>query len=188
MISLIISLFSSSGVGSLIGWVGGLLNRKVDLEAKKAEYGYNLGMRDKDLAETQAEVAGRVAVADRAVTEVKAVAEGNIKTAVATAEGITEQAAYNAMAESYKEQAQALGGKWGWVDATSKLIRPVVTVAFVIISLAISVYIILKALQSGVTFTVDDWKEWVTYVIHWVFFQAGVVIGWWFANRPSGRK
>lgn len=177
MLSLIVSLFSTSGVGSLIGWVGGLMNRKIDLAAKQAEYKYSLDMRDKDLAETQAEAAGRVAVAER-----------QTETARATAEGITEQAAYSAMAEGYKEQTHELGGKWAWVDATSKLIRPVVTVLFVSISLGISVYIIHKAIQSGVAFTVDDWKEWVTYVVHWVFFQAGVVIGWWFANRPSGRK
>jgi hypothetical protein len=177
MLSLIVSLFSSSAMGSLIGWIGGLLNRKIDLAAKKDEYTYNLGMRDKDLEQTQAEVTGRVAVADKAVEEAKA-----------TAEGLTEQAAYNAMAESYKEQAKLLGGKWAWVDAASKIIRPLVTVIFVVVSLTISVYIIYKALQSGVTFSVDDWKEWVTYVIRWVFFQAGVVIGWWFANRPAGRK
>jgi hypothetical protein len=177
MLALIVSLFSSSGVGSLIGWVGGLLNRRVDLEAKKAEYQYNLDLRDKDLAETQAEVAGRVAVADKAVEE-----------AEATAAGITEQAAYNAMAASYEEQAKSLGGKWAWVDAVSKLIRPAVTLIFVIASLTISTYIVWKAFESGVTFTVDDWKEWLTYVIQWVFFQAGVVVGWWFANRPSGRK
>lgn len=188
MLSLIISLFSSSGVGSLIGWVGGLLNRRVDLAAKQAEYNYNLQMRDKDFAETQAEVAGRIAVADKAVEEAKVVAEGNVQAAVATAEGITEQAAYNAMAESYKEQAQTLGGKWSWVDAVSKLIRPLVTIIFVIASLVISIYIVGKAIQGGVVFSVDDWKDWVTYVIHWVFFQSGVVIGWWFANRPSGRK
>lgn len=174
--SILIGLLSSSGFGSLVGWVGGWLNRRVDLETKKAEYAYNLDNRDKDLAELKEEVAGRVAVADR-----------EVETARVNANGVIESAAYNAMAESYKEQATKLGGKWAWVDAYSKLIRPLVTTIFVVVSLTISAYIVYKALNAGVTFTVEDWKEWITYVVHWVFFQAGVVIGWWFANRPSGR-
>lgn len=176
MLALIISLFSSSGVGSLIGWLGGLLNRKVDLDAKKAEYAYNLALRDKDLAETQAEVAGRIAVADREIDEAKE-----------TARGMIESAAYNAMAESYKEQSAPLGGKWAWVDAVSKLIRPFVTLIFVAASLTLSGVVFYQAYRSGVVFTTDTWQAWLDYVVRWVFFQAGVVIGWWFANRPSGR-
>ncbi|EKD22436.1 MAG: hypothetical protein ACD_86C00004G0006 [uncultured bacterium] len=169
MLTTILALLSSSGVGSLIGWVGGFLNRKVDLQAKTEEYKYNLAIRDKDLEQTKAEIAGQVAVADKQI----------------------EVAAYGAMAESYKEQSNLVGnlkGKWAWVDALSKLIRPIVTIIFLIVSLSLSVYIVIKAYNSGIEFDKEDWKELLEYVIHWVFFQSGVVIGWWFANRPSGRS
>jgi len=169
MLTTIVALLSSSGVGSLIGWVGGFLNRKIDLQAKKDEYSYNLSVRDKDLEQTKAEIAGQIAVADKQI----------------------EVAAYGAMAESFKEQSNLVGnlkGKWAWVDALSKLIRPIVTIIFLLTSISLSIYIVTKAYNSGIEFSKEDWKELLTYIVHWIFFQSGVVIGWWFANRPSGRS
>ena len=176
MLSAILAILGSTGFGSTLGWIGGLLNRTVDLKAKQAEYAFELNKRDKDLEQTKAEVAGTVAVADRSIEEAKIVAGG----AVAVA-------GYNAMAESYKDQATPLPAKYAGVMAFSKLIRPLVTMIFVAFSLTLSIYVVYMAMNAGVTFTAAEWGQWLTYVVQWVFFQAGVVIGWWFANRPSGR-
>jgi len=170
-----LAILSSTGFGSALGWIGGLLNRTVDLKAKQAEYAFRLADRDKDIEQTKAEVAGTIAVADRSIEEAKIVSGGAV-----------EVAGYNAMSESYKDQASPLPAKYAWVMAFSKLIRPLVTIIFVALSLTLSVYIVYMAIHSGIVFTPDDWAKWLFYVVQWVFFQAGVVIGWWFANRPSG--
>lgn len=176
-LSVVLAILSSTGFGSALGWIGGLLNRTVDLKAKQAEYTFELAKRDKDILQTKEEVAGNIAVADRSIEEAKIVSAGAV--------GV---AAYNAMSESYKDQASPLPAKYAWVVAFSKMIRPGVTVIFVVFSLILSIYIVVMAMHSGIVFTPDEWAKWLFYVVQWVFFQAGVVIGWWFANRPSGNN
>lgn len=165
MLSTILAILSNSSIGSIIGWVGGLLNRKIDLEAKKFDHQHELLLRDKDLEQTKVELEGKIAVEDRQI----------------------EQTAYGAMAEGFKEQATLIGGKYSWTDAVSKLIRPVTTILFLFFSFFISVYILYTAFNAGISFSPEDWKLWATKILEWIFFQSGVVIGWWFANRPSGR-
>lgn len=172
MIATIIALLSSNAVGSLVGWIGGWLNRKVDLQN-----------RDKDLEELKVKNTHELAMRDKDMEQIKIEAEAKVEVASKEAEGLIESEAYKAMGASYEEQAKPSGITW--IDGFSKAIRPFVTVIFTFASLIVSGVIIYLAVKSGVQFTVIEWKEWITYILHWVFFQAGVVIGWWFSNRPS---
>jgi len=38
-----------------------------------------------------------------------------------------------------------------------------------------------------IQFTNEQWFDIVLFVISWFAFMAGAAIGWWYANRPSGR-
>ena len=175
MLTILLSLLSSNAVGSLVGWIGGWLNRKVDLQN-----------RDKDLEVLKEKNAHELLMRDKDMEQSKIEAEAKVEVAIKESEGLIESEAYKAMAASYSEQSTTSGITW--IDGFSKAIRPSVTVIFTLASLIISATIIHLAIKSNVQFTVAEWKEWVTYVIHWVFFQAGVVIGWWFANRPGSKK
>lgn len=169
IVAVIAKLLGSNAVGSMIGWVGGLMNRKVDLEAKRLD----LDDREKGRAHEQA--------LRRIDLEVMA-AEAASKERVASieTEGKVHTAAWDALAESYKQEAATPAGTF------SKAIRPLLTLLFGLAGLA----------QAGVVlwfaFVIHEnsldtaqINQLVLYSIEWVFFQGGLVVGWWFANRPG---
>lgn len=162
MLEFLLPILSSSGFGSIIGWAGGLLNRGVDLKAKQAEYGFQLSMRDKDMQEIKLETEKGVAIANLQI----------------------EEAGYRAMSESYHEQSNMTGT---WVDAFSKFIRPFCTLVLMFSALGIATYMVYMNIEMGTVVGMDTTTMLVDNAVEWVFFQASVAIGWWFANRPAGR-
>ncbi len=69
-ISGLLSILGSSAVGSLIGIIGGILNRKADIEAKRLDldhearrWVHEVNLRDKDIEYAKTEAAGRRDVA-----------------------------------------------------------------------------------------------------------------------------
>lgn len=174
IVALILKLFGSSSVGSAIGWVGGLLNRRLDLEAKKLDLAFEgrkleheLAMRDKDAAIMSLELAGKE------------------KIAVVQTEGATAVAAYTALEASYKHDAEMQAGPR--MQAFSKFVRPFTSMVFLAVSQALIVVILWCAfVWYDVRFEQSFWADLVVYVVSWEFFQASLCIGWYFANRPSG--
>ena len=163
MITSLITLFSSGAFGSIIGLVGGYFNRKLDLQLKKLDHEHDLKKMDKDLEYMEAEYEQRTRIA-------------TIET-----EGATEVAGYNAMSASY-DYAKPNGNSW--VDSFSKIIRPFITLAFFFLT----VYI-FYTLNSKISISVlsgESMEKVYLTVIEWILFQAGISIGWWFANRQSG--
>lgn len=165
MVTLILGLLSSAGFGSIIGLVGGIVNRLIDLKAKGLDQSHELKKMDKERELIKEEYEGRKQV----VT-----IEGEAK---------VESAAYDAMAASYSFAAP--NSKDGWVDKVSKIIRPFLTVAFFFFTIYVFYKINTLMVEVKVTPSPEEllniWKA----VIEWILFQAGVTIGWWFANRPS---
>jgi hypothetical protein len=163
-------LLGSNVAGSALGWVGGWLQRKQDIEVRKLELldaekarAHEVALRRVDIEIMHAEIAGRERIA-------------SIET-----EGKVEAAQFDAIAAGYATQ---FAGE-GWVSAFSKAIRPFVTLWFVVASSALTIAVIVLAMRSGVEFSPQDWREWLGYVLAWTMFQAGVCIGWWFAVRNS---
>lgn len=164
MLTTILALLSSSGLGSIIGLLGGLLNRRIDIAARKDEYDFELKKMDKQAEYLKLEF--------------------ETKTAVATieAEGSIEVAGYNALSESYKFAATSKED--GIVDKLSKAIRPLLTLMFFFLSCYIfyQIHFLVGKMDSipeqGLF---EVWKS----IIEWAFFQTGIIIGWWFANRNS---
>ena len=175
ILAIVLKLFGSSSVGSMIGWVGGLLNRKVDLEARrieidleKAKLAQELQMRDKDAAIMQLELAGKERIA------------------VVQTEGAVDVAAYGALAESYKHDQSIEAGPR--MMAFTKFVRPFTTLTFLFASQFMLAAILWSAFVFyDVRFEQAFWAQLVLYAVEWEFFQAALCIGWWFANRPSGR-
>lgn len=170
LIAIIAKLLGSNFMGSALGWIGGWLQRKQDIEVKKLELAdadkaraHEVNLRRIDIEVMQAEIAGKERIAS------------------IEAEGKVEAAQMDAIAKGYETQ---FAGE-GWVASFSRAIRPVVTLWFVVASSALTIAVILLATRAGVEFTAADWRSWLGYVLEWTMFQAGLVIGWWFAIRNS---
>ena len=165
MLEIILALFSSSGVGSIVGLIGGLANRWADYKFKEQDREHELRTMDKDLEFMKTEYEQRVKV-----TSIEA-------------DAAVETAGYEAMAESYNYARPT--NEDGIIDSISKVIRPLLTLCFFFFSVYIF-YTINSMIQAvGLEPSIDQvfvmWKS----SIEWILFQAGVAIGWWFAMRPG---
>lgn len=173
IVAIIMKILGSSSIGSAMGWIGGLMNRMVDVQVRKLDLAFEerkleheLNMRDKDAAIMQLELAGKERVA------------------VIQTEGAVQEAAYGAMRESFAHDAAIPAGPK--MAAFSKFIRPFTSMTFLVVSQALVAVILWCAfVYYDVKFEQAFWKELVLYVVAWEFFEASLCIGWWFANRPS---
>lgn len=162
MITSILALLTSGSFGSLLGLIGGYLNRKIDIQLKKMDLEHELKMKDKDLEFMKAEY------------------EQKTKIATIETEGATEVAGYNAMTASYsfaEPDANTFVGKM------SQAVRPLLTFLFFIFACYIY-YTIAQKISISVI-SGENLEKILITLIEWFLFQAGVCIGWWFANRPS---
>ena len=164
MLTTLLALLSSSGVGSIVGLLGGLLNRGIDLKAKAMDQKFELDKIDKQKGFLELEIQGKTKVAE---------IEGE------TAETV---AGYTAMTASYGFAATTSSD--GWVDKASKFVRPALTLAFFIFTCYIfyQIHLLVGKVEAVPK---DELFELYKEIIQWFFFQAGVAIGWWFAMRPG---
>jgi hypothetical protein len=160
-------LLGGAGFGTIFGGLMGWLNRKVDLEEKRLQWKHELDMRDKDAAIMREEFAGRMKVA-QIEGEARVEAEG-----------------YKAMAESYKFAVPEEGSK---MAAFSAFVRPFLSISYFVVSSIGCGWVVYYAFKVvGVTFSPEQWFDIVVFVLSWFLFMAGAAVGWWYANRPSGR-
>lgn len=166
------SLLSSSGLGVIFGGIMGLLNRKADLAAKRAEYEENARTREHELK--QREMDAKVMEAEYA---------GKMKVAEIEGASRVEAEGYKAMAESYKFGQPQPGT---WMDSFAGFIRPFTTMCYLVVSSAGAAYILITAFRiSGGQFTVLQWNDMSKDTMDWIKFMASTTIGWWFGMRPS---
>ena len=165
MLALLLSLLSSAGFGSIIGLAGGIINRFIDIKAKAGEREFELQKLDKERDYMKEEY--------------------NARNQIATIEGEArvESSAYAAMADSYKFAAPTSSNDL--VDKSTRIIRPLLTVCFFIFTCIVFGYVTSLIIDLKASLTPAEiltlWKQ----IIEWIFFQAGVSIGWWFAMRPG---
>lgn len=184
-ISGLLSILGSSAVGSLIGIVGGILNRKADIEAKRLDldheakrWVHEVNLRDKDIEYAKTEAAGRRDVA------------------IEEAEGLIESARFKAMGEAQTADAIDAGdikkaGKWAWAVAISfllnKVIRPVLTIVLCFVALKVN-WLVLDFFTAGWSaFTLEQKYDAGMQALAWVMGQASAVIGYWFMSRGAKR-
>ena len=165
MLELILGVLGSGGFGSIVGLVGGFLNRKIDIENKKLDLADKKDERQFNLDYLEKESQLKIQV-----TEVEANKE-------------IEVAGYGAMEKSFSFAVPT--AKDGVIDKISKLVRPILTTFFFVFSVYIFYQINEAVKAAGLTLEpVQLFKAWIM-VIEWALFQAGVCIGWWFAMRPG---
>lgn len=181
MLSIILGVLGSGGFGSIVGLVGGYMNRRLDMQAKALEIqdkvnerAHDLLRMDKEREYMSAEFAARVQVAAKE-NEGKQI----------TADAAIEVAGYSAMGDSYSFAATTSAD--GWVDKASKAVRPLVTLLFLVFTAVIfwQVQKLINALETPLT--PEQAVNLYTMIIEWTVFQAAVCTGWWFAMRPGKR-
>lgn len=175
MITLILSLFSTSGFGALIGWIGGLANRLVDLKAKQMD----IEIRKIDHDHERAMVA---------VTTDQLKMEWEARAQIASIEGQAkvEVAGYDALRSSHEHDRATYGILL--VDGVRGMVRPALTLIIGTSALAMNWKLLAMLAAVWPTLAADQQLKLTVMAIEWTFFQASVVIGWWFANRPGSGK
>lgn len=176
MLTALASLLGSSAVGSFIGWMGGAANRLIDLKFK-----------DKEMALLKQNQAHELLKLDKERDYMKEEWAQRTKVAEIEGESATTVAGYETMSESYKHDASIQGSPK--VEDLRASVRPVLTYLFAFAALTQVLILVSFGLyafsEKIVDFTAQQVYELVKYAALWVFFQAGVMIGWWFATRPS---
>lgn len=187
MITEIIALLSSGPIGALIGGGLAIWQKRNDLEAKRIDnaherdrWTHELGLREWDLKQVQAEAAGRREVA---------VIEGESRAEVARQEAIARAQASDRITADELRAA----GKWGrgFLAATliiQRLVRPLLTVALVSTALWLNVELLL--LIRGKTWTglqPQQQLELGMQALAWATGQASAVVQYWFVSRGTGK-
>ena len=185
MIAALLSLLGSSAVGSLLGGIFALLNRKTDIEVKRIElahetdkWAHDLKIRESDLAIAQAEAQGRKDVA---------IIEGDATVDAARATAIAQiQVAEKITADDIKA-----AGKWGfllvWASVFNKMIRPVLTVLLAFAALYLNWMVIHKLTDGWITMTPSQQFEAGMQAFAWVTAQASTAFSYWFVSRGTGK-
>lgn len=179
MLTLILGLFSSTGFGAIVGLLGGMVNRVLDLktksmdrEAKKDDNAHEILLRKEDKEIMLAEYAQKEKIADIE----------NVGKQIET-DAAVEIEGYKALKDSYKFAVPTSAD--GWVDKASKAVRPFLTMCF--FGLTIYVFVVINSLMRELNVAPSPEKIveiWIK-TIEWFLFQAGVAVGWWFAMRPN---
>lgn len=172
MLDTLLAILGSGTVGSVVGLAGGVVNRIVDLKAKKLDI--------EDKANQRAHEINMLGAEKEFMLE-----EAKAKLEITTVESdaAVEQAGYAAMKESYNFAAPTSAD--GWVDKVSKIVRPLITVFMV--WFVFHIYTEISALMATLNIVQDNasiLRTW-SMIVEFSLFQAGVVIGWWFAMRPG---
>jgi len=181
MISAILAILGSSTVGSLLGGLFALWNRKADVEAKRVElahesarWTHELAVKDKDLEYAKLEAAGRK---DVAIIE----GESAIESARFVAIGQSHQAD-QITAEELKQ-----AGKWKFLlvfaGALRQFIRPVITVVLVFAATYLN-WVLIQRLDAGwAELTQQQRYDVGMQAFAWITGQASAVVSYWFVSR-----
>jgi hypothetical protein len=185
MLTALLSILGSSAVGSILGSIFAILNRKADIEAKKldlaheaARWAHDLVVKDKDIEYARIEAAGRK---DVAVIEGDATVEAARMTAIAAAQAN----------DAVKAEELKAAGKWKGLlviaSTFNKLIRPVATIILVGAALRINFELIDRLNSMWPALSPLQQLDTFTQALVWTTGQASMVLSYWFVARGSSR-
>ena len=167
----LLSIFSSSGLGAIVGAIGAYLTRKAELAKMKADFEFKLKNRELDLQEASSERSHELQMADKQMQRAKV--EGDV-------------AEQQVEAEAFKESIMQAGKRVGitFVDAIKSLMRPTIT-AYLLVNttiLAVAVGDLLGGLES---IPVQELSELYKTIITQVIGLTALAVSWWFGSRPA---
>jgi hypothetical protein len=174
MIDAIVGLFSSSGLGAIVGAVGSWLNKREERANLKLQFEHEQAMTELSIREVTLTQSHELQLADKQIQ--RAQAEGDIA---------AELSELQTFGESVKSGAKNTGIMF--VDAVRGLMRPLITVYLLIVSSYIAYQV--SALVGGVeSLSADELYDMYRDVISQLIFLTTVAVTWWFGTRPSGKR
>lgn len=173
MIGTLIDILSAGGTGAIVGLVGSIAVKWLDLKVLREKLTVEVKMAEIRTRELELEQAHALALADKEID--KAEVEGKIALDVAE---------MNAFAESQKEASVRYGG---FVDQIRGLMRPIITVFL----LAASTWILYRVWQMVGGLESLNERELLDLFrdqINAMSFLTMTAVTWWFGSRPSHKN
>ncbi|MDG9670869.1 hypothetical protein ONV78_24230 [Hahella sp. CR1] len=171
MLEGLLALFSSSGLGALVGMFGSWLTKREERKDQQFRLTYELKMATLRKQEAELQYNHELALADKQI--LRADTEGRIN------RDIAETAAFK---DGLKEQSQTYG-MW-FVDAIRGLMRPLITVYLLVLATFVTLNISSHLGGVGALSPVELmilYKEAIAQML----FLTTTAVTWWFGSRPS---
>ncbi|WP_018692506.1 hypothetical protein [Algicola sagamiensis] len=163
----LMDLFTSSGVGAIIGTVGSWLTKREERESLKLKFQHQYNMAQLNASHALEQEASQ---RDTLQTQGK-VAVQNIE------------------AEAFKQSMQASLVNTGsqLVDGIRGLMRPAITIFLLVMStlLALKIHALINGLE---TLGNDAMFELYRHIIMQLLFMTSTAVTWWFGSRPGRGK
>lgn len=171
---LLLSLFSSTGAGSIVGMVGSWLTKREERKNLQLVNEHEKAMANIRVHEQKLEASHELAMADKQLESAEV--EGNI----AIDQG--EIAAFNT---SLLQQSKSTG--IAFVEAIRGLMRPLITLYLLVLVtyLAYKISVLVNGLES---ISSDELVSLYQQMIHFFLSITSTAICWWFGSRPSTQR
>jgi len=173
MLETLLGILASGGTGAIIGLVGSIAVKWLDLKVLKEKLVVEVKMAEIRTRELELEQAHALALAAKEID--KAEVEGKIALDVAEMQAFTE---------SQKAQAVRYGG---FVDSVRGLMRPVITV-FLLIASTWVLYRVWQMVGGLTALEEEDLLALFKGQIDAMTFLTMTAVTWWFGSRPSAQK
>lgn len=178
----IFTAIGSAASGGLLGLFGNGIKLWADSKAEAAKRAFELAMRQADreemqleydlqLKQTEATVAGQIAVANQQKQTTELQVEGDI-----------QQSEMVLISNSYQHDRAQYGG--GFVDSIRGLMRPTLTLYFAVLMSFIAYQ--LMVLTKGIVPEAEAY-DLLKMVINACIFLTTTAVTWWFGSRPIKR-
>lgn len=169
-------IVTSAFTGGLTGLAGMIFQGIAAGRARQKEREHELKARALDQAEMRLE-------AKLAIAQTRAETTGKTQVATVEADAATEVAAAGTQQASYGHDKARYGG--GFVDSIRGLMRPLITVALLVIQVAISWHLYQLVQSNSGTFDIPRIQDLLEEVVLATIYLATTAITWWFGSRPQ---
>jgi hypothetical protein len=169
MIEGLLTILTSSGLGAIVGAVGGWMGKRENRLLKELEFDHDIKMSEIESQQMTLEFNHAVALADKQIEQTET--EGDIATDIAETKAFTQGL-----------KIQQIKSGSSIVDAIRFLMRPVITVYLLGIStyFAYSIHQLVEGIEIlGITQLVGMY----TQIISQIFFLTITCVSWWFSSR-----
>lgn len=173
MLETLLGILSSGGTGAIVGLVGSILTKWLELKTLREKLTVEVKMAEIRTRELELEQAHALALADKQIDIARV--EGEIARDVAEMEAFTQ---------SQKAQTAMYGG---WVDKVRGLMRPVITLFLLVVSTWVlwQTWVLVGGLESMNRY---DLIEMFQAQIDAMTFLTMTAVTWWFGSRWSQKN
>lgn len=173
MLDIILGIFSSGGMGAIVGMAGSAFTKWIETKTLKQRLEYELARAEISIKELQLEHDNAVALADKQIDIAQT--EGEMQNELASIQGFVQ---------SQKENTVKYGG---WVDKFRGMIRPVITLFLLGV---LTAFTAMMYDRVGGMDGVDPETQMQIFMtlIGNISFLSVTAVAWWFGASPSRER